>query len=356
MAVADVNIGPMETTGRSLWSWYVAWMEASSPPDGRMLVQFGLFADEYHDSFARQASPMAVAVLGKASPEQLDTILSEGFKACRGLDPEGEVIPGHPVKVADLERAWSQQLGRPVERLATQPSESDGTAGGSDVVREVLAEAEAGDESQQALVAAAVAQNEGRHEEALSYLEHGGTLGNVEAMLGAAQLARELGRAGVDRFWTEAAANAGSSVATFNMGLSALHDGDLEGASRWLQTAGSQGNAEAYAALIEVADRAQDASAQARWAETGAQMNHPRCLEIHALNILRGNEDNQEVFRRALSLMEAAASQGYAAAMDRCGILHYHSGNPTQAKYWLEQAEAAGDTDARGRLIRYGLA
>jgi hypothetical protein len=355
LKLADVNITPLETTGRSLWSWYIAWLGASPAPDARSRVQFALFVDEYHDSFARQANPMAVAVLGTAAEQQLNTILGHGFDACGALDPSVQVIAGHPVAVGDLQRAWSQQLGRPVEHPTDNPGESATAPTATDVVAGVLADAEAGDESQQALVAAVVAQQEGRTDEALGYLEHGARLGNVEAMLGAADLARELGRHSVDRYWTETAANAGSPVASFNMGLGALNAGDLAEASRWLQTSANQGNGEAYAALIEVADREEDSSAQARWAEMGAQLNHPRCLEVHALNILRGNEQNPEVFRRALALMESAAGQGYAAAMDRCGIFHYHSGNPTQAKYWWEQAIAAGDQDARQRLVKYGL-
>lgn len=356
MQVAGVNIGPMETTtGRSLWSWYLAWSDTTSPPDVRIRAQFALFADEYHDSFARQANAMAVAVLGKASADQLATILSEGFEACGKLDPDSQVILNHSVSAGDLQRAWSQQLNRPIESMVAQTGEASSQERAG-VMEDVLSEAEAGDESQQAMVAAAVAQSEGRHDDALGYLEHGAKLGNIDAMLGAAQLARELGRPGVDRFWTEAAANAGSPVGTFNMGFNAFEEGDLAEASRWLEKSGSQGNAEAFAVLIEVAGRAQDPAAQRRWAETGASMNHPRCLEVHALNVLRGNEENPDVFRRALDLMETAARQGYAPAMDRCGIFHYHNGNPTQAKYWWEQAEAAGDPDARGRLVKYGLA
>jgi TPR repeat protein len=354
MAIAGVNVSAFEKSGRSLWRWYLLWLESGSPPQPRQRAQFALFADEYHDSFARQANAMAVAVLGKASEEQLDEILRKGFKALPELDREGQVIASHPVPVLELERAWATQLGIPLEHVAPAPEPETETD--TSVLDRAMAEAEAGDESQAAMIAAVVAQNEGRVEEALNYLEHGARLGNVDAMLGAADVARELGREGVARFWTETAANAGHPAATFNMGLSALSDGDLGTARSWLETSGSQGNAEAYAALIEVADRSNDPGAQARWAEIGARQNHPRCLEVHALNILRGNEANPEIFRRALSLMESAASQGYASAMDRCGIFHYHSGNPVQAKYWWEQAEAAGDPDARGRLIQYGLA
>jgi hypothetical protein len=352
MGVANVNISPLEKTGRSLWSWYLAWIRTSSPPPGRLRAQFGLFADEYHDSFARQANAMAVAVLGKATEEQLGEILSDAFTSLGQLDPGSLVVGNHPVSVSDLQRAWSQQLGRPIQVLA--PATDDGDAG--TVLEQALAEAEAGDESQAAMIAAVMAQNEGRLEEALGYLEHGARLGNVDAMLGAADVARELGRQGVERFWTETAAKTGHPTAMFNMGLSALYDGDLREASRWLEASGSSGNAEAYAALIEVADRAHEPRAQARWAEIGARQNHPRCLEVHALNVLRGNEENPEIFRQALSLMEAAASMGYAAAMYRCGIFHCQGGNPVQAKYWWEQAEAAGVPEARGRLVQYGLA
>lgn len=352
LAVAGVGVSAFEKDGRSLWRWYLLWLDTSAPPLARTRAQFALFADEYHDGFARQANALAVAVLGTASDEQLQAILNSGFTALPELDGEAQVIAAHPVPAHELQRSWSQQLGRPVVHAAPAPEPETG----SDALDTALADAEAGDESQALMVAAVMAQHEGRLEEALGFLERASQLGNIDAMLGAADVARELGRESVARFWTETAANAGDPAATFNMGLAALNDGDMAGASRWLESSAAQGTAEAYAALIEVADRSGDAAAQARWAETGARHDHPRCLEVHALNVLRGNEADPETFRQALSLMERAASQGYASAMDRCGVFYIHSGNPVQAKYWWEQAVAAGDPDARARLAQHGLA
>jgi hypothetical protein len=345
LELASLRIAPLETSDRSIWTWFSAITPQAS---ARTRVQIGLFTDEFHDSYAVQA-PMAAATLGSAPDALRDELLGSALKACSELDPEQTVLPRIKVPVHNLQASWSKQLGRPVESIATpEPS--------GETVEKILVDAEGGDEAKQALVAGSVALGEGRHEEALRYFEHGAKLGSVDAMLGAAQVAVELSKPTVNHFWNEQAAAAGDTRGMFNLGIAAFDTNDLATANRWFQSAAQAGNSEAYAALIEVAERSGDDVAARRWAETGAQMNNPRCLEVHAMNILRGREQEPAVFREALGLMERAANQGYAAAMDRCGVFHLHSGNPTQAKYWWQEAVKAGDPDAQERLVRHGLA
>ncbi|MGE4427575.1 MAG: hypothetical protein AB7G37_14080 [Solirubrobacteraceae bacterium] len=79
MRVAAVKVSPLErSTGRSLWAWYVAWLDAEPGPSDRLKAQFALFADEYHDRFVHQANPMVVDVLGRATGVELDVILRRG--------------------------------------------------------------------------------------------------------------------------------------------------------------------------------------------------------------------------------------------------------------------------------------
>jgi len=111
--VAEVKISPLEQSGRSLWTWYEAWED----PLPATRVQFGLFADEYHDSFVAQANAFAVGILGTATPELLNAILRSAFEACCALDGDGSVLRTHPVTVRVLQRAWSDQLGLPIREL-----------------------------------------------------------------------------------------------------------------------------------------------------------------------------------------------------------------------------------------------
>jgi TPR repeat protein len=348
--VAGLQIAPMESSGRTFWTWID---DNAEHVPALTRVQVGLFADEFHDSFAPQA-PFAAATLGKASDALRTKLLNRAFEACAELDGDQIILPRLGMPVRHFQGLLSQQLGRPIEHAIAAPADN----GSYDraVVDETLKQAEAGDESQQAIVAAAVLTSEGRHAEALQALEHGGQLGNVEAMLGAADLARELGRDSVARFWNEQAATAGSPVGMFNRGLDAFNDHNLAEAAHWFEASAQAGNAEGYAALIEVAGAQGDESAAARWAAIGAQRDHPRCLEAHALNTLRGREHDPAVFGEAIRLMERAAQHGYASAMDRCGMFYMMAGNRNQAKYWWQQAVAAGDPDAAARLAQHGMA
>jgi hypothetical protein len=111
LELAGVEPGPFNQSGRSLWTWFTGWIargEDGLPPAS--CVQFGLFADEYHDSFVAQAGWMAVEILGTADADVLNSILGHALEACRELDGDSLVLDSHPVPVSALQRAWSQRL------------------------------------------------------------------------------------------------------------------------------------------------------------------------------------------------------------------------------------------------------
>lgn len=341
--------------GETVWQCFMDWSEgvAEGETENELaIVQIGYFADIYHQQFAPQAGT-AVHFIGRATDDQRNAIMSRAFEACASLGDNDHVSVRHTVFVRDVQANWSQVLGRPVERLTGARAHGQTE---NDSLERCLEDAESGDEAAQLFMAAVVLKAEGRSGEALNLLERAAELGHVKAMLAAADIAQEMGLTGVNTFWTEQAARIGDPVGMFNMGVLKVGAGDAAEAQRYFEAAGAAGNTEAYAALTDMASRAGMLEAAEHWATLGAQQGHPFCLEAHALQVLRGNENNRSVFLQALQLIEDAARQGYVPAMDRCGIMHYHSGNHVQAKYWWEQAVRAGDPDAGDRLVKYGLA
>jgi hypothetical protein len=337
---------------RSIWIWLAAWASTARVNGSQLTAaKIAFFTTEWHDSFMPQ-SGTAWMSLGKATPEQRATISNGAFDACPDLDAETVVAwrSDFTVTVRQLRGHLSRELGRPVDQAAPRQASSE-EDGGS--LLDALSAAEAGDEVQGLMVAAVVADADGDKNRALALLERAASLANVDAMVEAGAMAGQLGDVVRSRHWAEAAARRGSPAGMYNLAVIDLQSGDRRAAAAGFRRAVEAGNHWGYAALVDLAEQDGDHVAARRWAAAGAEVDNPRCLQVHANHLLHDDPSNTS---GVLALLEKAGSLGNPDAMVQAGIIHHHLGNGPQARHWLIKADEAGVTDARTILLKYGLA
>jgi TPR repeat protein len=222
-------------------------------------------------------------------------------------------------------------------------------------VGDILDEAKAGDVASQAYRNALAAEHKGDQEAALAYYEEAAQLGLVDGMYNAGCVHNRFGRTSASIYWWEAAASSGHAKSAYNLAVSALHAGDTQRARQWYQTAAELGDGDGYAALTQMAAEAGDKQAEMHWSQLGAELGHPFCMMRNGQLLVQANPGDRTVMQRALALEERAAGTGSADAMYLAGIINLQLGLPSDARRWLERAEQAGDTDARGVIRKYGL-
>ena len=260
----------------------------------------------------------------------------------------------------DLEAFFAKNpVDIPEPAAASNPPPQAGTFDGATAlvrrVGDILDEAKAGDVASQAYRNALAAEHRGDQEAALAYYEEAAQLGLVDAMYNAGCVHNQFGRTSASIYWWEAAASSGHAKSAYNLAVTTLHAGDTQRARQWYQTAAELGDGDGYAALTQMAAEAGDKQAEMHWSQLGAELGHPFCMMRHGQLLVQANPGDRTVMQRALALEERAAGTGSSDAMYLAGIINLQLGLPSDARRWLERAEQAGDTDARGVIRKYGL-
>lgn len=222
-------------------------------------------------------------------------------------------------------------------------------------LNEVLAGAEAGDVASEAYRNGLRARSQGDVAAALRYYEKAAQLGLVDAMYDAGCVNSDLGRTSASTYWWEQAARRGHAQSAYNLGVLAMRAGDLNAARPWYQKAAELGDGGGCAALTQMAAEAGDKQAEMHWSRQGAELGHPFCLTRYGQLLMQANPNDPTVMERALVLEERAAQTGDADAMFLAGIINGQLGRRPEARWWLEQAERAGNPRARTVIDRYGF-
>ena len=189
---------------------------------------------------------------------------------------------------------------------------SEWTRGGEEIdrIHDTIQESKAGDTVSSLQVDGMALCSQGDVEGALGKYTEAAKLGSVDAMAAAGDLSAELGRPEDADFWYEGAANGGHPVGLFNTAIVALQKGDRVTAQQRFQRSAEAGNAEAYAALTQLADEAGDVVAEAHWAWLGAEAGHVFCMGRYGLLLARGANGDVPTMRRARDFLEQAADRG----------------------------------------------
>ncbi len=220
---------------------------------------------------------------------------------------------------------------------------------------EVLDAADAGDVASEAYRNGLRASSQGDVAAALHYYEKAAQLGQVDAMYDAGCLSSDLGRTSASTYWFEQAARRGHAQSAYNLGVLALRAGDSDAARRWYQKAAELGDGGGCAALTQMAAEAGDKQAEMHWSRQGAELGHPFCMMRYGQLLMQASPNDPSVMERALVLEERAAQTGDADAMFLAGIINGQLGRRPEARWWLEQAERAGNPRARSVIDRYGF-
>lgn len=313
------------------------------------LLKAAQFTEFWHSQVHDQAPEVLRFFLGAARREHVDVIYSAAFEACEDLDQAELVVPTTGETVANTAQFLSMVLGRAYDfrRFGELAAAEHKQA----LIRDVLDEAEH-DQGQRLFVDGVRTCTLGNQAAGLEMLEASARLGLPDAMLEAGRVAGVLGDAPRSRFWAETAASAGHAEGMYNCGALALAEGDLATAERWIEQAATSGNHGGYTALNQLAENRGDGDAARRWAAVGAQLEKPRCLQMHGMYLFDGQLENAST---ALPYLQRAATLGNVNAMVQSAVVLHAVGVDAQASYWLDKAEAAGNPDAQRLRTEYAL-
>jgi TPR repeat protein len=259
-----------------------------------------------------------------------------------------------------VRREWSAAPGR-IPETAAAPGRAQRLHAEADPfgydghLNEVLDNAGAGDAASEAYRNGLRAMSQGDVAAALGYYEKAAQLGLVDAMYDAGCVNSDLGRTSVSTYWWEEAARRGHAQSAYNLGVLALRAGDLNAARPWYQKAAELGDGGGYAALTQMAAETGDKQAEMHWSRQGAELGHPFCLMRYGQLLMQASPNDRTVMEQALVLEERAAQTGEAEAMFLAGIINGQLGRRSEARWWLEQAERAGNPRARSVIDRYGF-
>jgi hypothetical protein len=223
--------------------------------------------------------------------------------------------------------------------------------------RQVLRDAELGDPASQARARGIAAAMSGNDEEGLRQFEEAARLGDVDSMYDSGCLLVQSGQGSQARFWFETAAAQGHRGAMYNLGAAAIGEERVADAEQWWTRAADAGDADACAALTELAAQREDGDAELRWSKLGAEREQPFCELRHGQLLMRQRPTDRQWFeQQALPLLTRAADQGQEGALFLIGIGYGSVDDMSTARLWLRRAEAAGDADATRVLRENGLA
>jgi len=291
-----------------------------------------------------QINPQFVEMVGWARPHDRSALRDKAFDAAQQLDPFVVAFPASGETVGDILFAESFQLGRTADWLANPVPPPPPPPTARERIDAVVERARQGDADAVAYENALRAPTD---EQARRYLDEAASLGSVDAMEAAAEMAHAAGDAQSELFWAETAANAGSIRAMMRLTAILFDTGRANEGIAWLDRAGQAGDPEAYWLLAKMANEAGDHASAQRWADVGARAGNAECMRLKASYLLSnvGNAGMENV-GRAHAWFVQAARRGSDKAMLQLGELAQTLGNQDQALYWFKHGAARGNPEA----------
>lgn len=319
-----------------------------APPDGRTFAESAQKAARLALTIMRENGWQPPS-LGGTVPHFERMMRDKGHYTLLGaaIAPPGQPWAG------DLKAFFAVPAQPTIDNLPN----SDGVRAGEvvDRIYNTVQEARVGDTVSALYVDGMALSAQGDVEGALGKFTDAAKLGSVDAMAAAGGLSAELGRQEDANFWYEGAANGGHPVGLFNTAIVALQQGDRTTAQQRFQRSAEAGNAEAYAALTQMADEAGDVAAETHWARLGAEAGHKFCMGRYGLLLARGANGDVPTMRRARDVLEQAADRGHLDSALLVVNLNHQLNDAARAQRFVTMVIQSGDAEAIDRLRRYGF-
>lgn len=339
------GIAPRHFPEQSIWARSVPFSDQAAA-NGEWMIIIKLYQllvywnDELLPQFS-QSNPDLVEMIGWSRPGDRVTMREKSFDAAQKLEPRQVVFPRTGETVGSILLSESIDMGRTVDWLANPGPPPPPVPTSRERIDAVIARAQQGDADAVAFEKALAAATD---EESRRFLDEAASLGSVDAMEGAAEMAQAVGDAQSELFWSETAASVGS-IKGMNRLVAILYgSGRVPEAVGWLQKAGQAGDDEAFALLARMADEDGDHAAAQQYAESGAQAGNAECMRMKGSYILKkGGVENAAL---AHMWFVEAARRGSDRAMFQLSELAGIFGNQGQADYWLQHAARLGNPEA----------
>jgi len=244
-----------------------------APPDQRTFAQSAQRAARLAMTLIRENGWQPASMGGSGLFDQLVMDKGNYMLLTTAIGP-----PDRPWE-GDL-KAFFAVPPQPILERLPDPSDNE-NAQVVDRMFEAVKKAEAGDVTSEHFMQGMALWAGGQPEAALAELGEAAKLGSVQAMKNAGDLAQEMGRPDVARFWFESGANAGDPACMWNVAVIALNASDVESAATWYQRSAEAGLVDGYAALTQMARDRDDAAAMRHWAKLGAEAGQTFCMVFH---------------------------------------------------------------------------
>ena len=221
-----------------------------------------------------QVNPQFTEMVGWARPWDRSALRGKAFDAAQKLDPFTVAFPATGETVGDILFAESFQLKRTADWLATQVPPPPAPPTSRERIDAVLVRARQGDAD---AIAYEKALGAATDQDARRYLDEAASLGSVDAMEAAAEMAHAAKDTQSEMFWAETAANAGSVRAMKRLTAVLFDTGRVGEGITWLEKAGQAGDSDSYWMLAQMANQSGDHASAQRWADAGAQAMRNAC-------------------------------------------------------------------------------
>ena len=215
-----------------------------------------------------QVNPQFTEMVGWVRPGDRAALRDKAFNAAQKLDPFTVAFRASGETVGDILFAESFQLERTADWLATPVPPPPPPPTSRERIDAVLERARQGDADAIAYEKALQAPTD---QDARRYLDEAASLGSVDAMEAAAEMAHAAADTQSELFWAETGANAGSVRAMKRLTAALFDAGRVGEAIAWLEKAGRAGDPDAYWMLAQMANQGGDHASAQRWADVGAQ-------------------------------------------------------------------------------------
>ncbi|WP_051049782.1 protein kinase domain-containing protein [Nocardiopsis ganjiahuensis] len=169
--------------------------------------------------------------------------------------------------------------------------------------------------------------------------------GDVNAMLGLADLMVGRGELSEAERWLRRAVEAGDTDAMGHLGALLHSRGELDEGEQWLRRAGEAGHADSMDSLAGILFRRGELGEAERWLRRAAETGRINAMKILAyLLSKRGEETETEYWLRR------GAEAEDSDAMSMLGGLLYRKGEVAEAERWLRRAAGSGNAGAIANL------
>lgn len=348
MNCLGAGAAPFHFPETSIWARCLPFAdEAVAHGEWLVVVQLHKVSDFWNDDMGpafQQTNPRIIQMIGWARPEERRELRDRAFTAAQQLPPDTVIFPVTGESVGTYLLSESTALVRVVDWLANPVPPSLPGPTSRERLDAVIERSRRGDPDAVAFEKAIAAQSD---EESRRLFDEAASLGSIDAMEAAAEMAYAAGDSQSELFWAETAANAGSVKGMNRLFAILFAAGRIDEANTWLERAGVAGDSDAYWMLARMANENGDHATALRWAEKGSVAGNAECIRMRGSYALNQGADGLVA---AHSLFVEAARRGSDRAMFQAGLLAQALNHQEQAKYWFTRAASLGNEEALGLL------